>query len=131
MSDLSEKQSGGNTKIVGADPDTGAETFFLNVTSEGEAKISSFANISFDDVVKVVGTSEVLVAVGGLNLSNRKGLRIVNNGPQTIYWGKTGVDNTKDAIEKDESLVLEFGDNIDVYVITNAATANVLIQEWS
>ncbi len=134
MGDLSEKQAGGNSKIVGANPTTGEETFFLDVTSEGEAKISSFANVTFIDAVKTITTVEQLAAVGGSNLANRKSVVISNLGPQTVYYGSTGVlggSGPRIAIEKDELIELEVGDNIMVYLITSTSTADVTIQEFA
>lgn len=130
MGDLTEKNSAGATKIVGADPNSGSETFYANVSSEGELKISSFANISFIATNKTINTTESLASVGGSNLSNRKTLVIFNRGSQTIYYGPSGVDDTTGiAIEKDELITLDVGQNILVYLVTKTGNATVTIQE--
>ena len=133
MADLNERDAGGTTKIVGADPDTGVETFFADVTSEGELKISSFANITYSTATKSVGNvTEVLAAVGGANLANRKTIVAYNRGPQTVYYGPTGVTSTTGIpIEKDEVVTFAIGDNIDVYFITGSSTASVTIEEYA
>lgn len=132
MGDLTEKQSGGTTKIVGADPNTGAESFFAEVTSEGELKISSFANVDFQDANKTITTTESLAAVGGSNLINRKSVVIYNRGAQAIYYGTTGVDDTTGiVVEKDELIELQVGDSIDIYLVTKTGNATVTIQEFS
>ena len=133
MGDLTEKQAGGTTKIVGADPDTGEENFFAEVTSEGELKISSFANVDFQDVNKAASGTEILAAVGGSNLTNRKSLIIYNRVGDAIYYGTTGVGETTGIeIEEGELITLLVGDNIDIYIATKAGgSATVTLQEFS
>ena len=132
MGDLTNLERAGSTKIAGADPNTGEETFFADVTSEGELKISSFANVDFQDVVKSVSTTEILASVGVSNLANRKSLVIFNQGPQTVFYGTTGVmAATGIAIDKDETIVLQVGDNINIFLVTDSSTADVTIQEFS
>lgn len=132
MADLTEKQAGGTTKIVGADPSTGQETFWADVTAEGEIKISSFANVTFIDGNKTINTTESLASVGVSNLANRKSVVIFNRGGQTIYYGTTGVDDTTGiAIEKDEVIELELGDSIMVYLVTKTGSSTVTIQEFA
>ena len=132
MADLTEKEAGGTTKIIGANPSTGQETNFADVTSEGELKISSFANVDFQDVVKTVSTFEIKASVGASNLSNRKTLLIVNKGAQDVFYGTTGVSSTTGAvIEKDETINIDVGDNIDIFLVTAASTSDVVIQEFS
>lgn len=131
MGDLSEKDASGTFKLVGSDQN-GNETNYLNVTNEGEVKISNFANVSFIAANKNVSTTESLASVGGSNLSNRKTLVIFNRGGQTIYYGPSGVtDLTGIAIEKDELISLPFGEAINVYLITKTGTSTVTIQELS
>ena len=132
MADLTEKQAGGSTKIIGANPTTGQETFWADVTSEGELKISSFANIDYQAASKTATTTESLVSVGGSNLTNRKLLVVNNKGPQDIFLGPTGVTTTNGiTVEKDEQVTLAVGDNVDVYMITGSSSATVTIQEFS
>jgi len=132
MADLTEKQAGGSTKIVGADPVTGEESFFAEVTSEGELKISSFANVSFIDGNKTINTTESLAAVGGSNLANRKSLVIYNRGSQEVYYGTTGVDDTTGiVIEKDELITLAVGENVNIYLVTKTGNSTVTIQEFA
>lgn len=104
----------------------------LEITDEGEAKISSFANVAFNTANKTINTTESLAAVAGSNLSNRKSVIIFNRGAQDIYYGPTGVNDTNGIIvTKDEVISLEVGDNIDVYLITKTGTATVTIQEFA
>lgn len=133
MGDLNKKQASASTKIAGANPTTGEETFFADVTSEGELKISSFANITYSTATKSVGNvTPVLAAVGGANLANRKTVVVYNRGAQTIYYGPTGVTSTTGIpIEKDEVVTFAIGDNIDVYFITGSSTASVTIEEYA
>lgn len=132
MGDLTEKQAGGTTKIIGADPNTGEESFFAEVTSEGELKISSFANVTFITDVKSYGTTPTLACVGVANLANRKSLVIYNRGPQEIYYGDSGVNqNNGIIIEKDELVELQLGENIQIYLTTKTGTSQVIIQEFA
>lgn len=129
MADIIEKNASQAVKLVGSDQ-SGNETNYLNVTSEGEIKISNFANISFLAANKNITATESLASVGGSNLANRKTLVIFNRGGQTVYYGPSGVtDLTGIAIEKDELISLPFGDNINVYLITKTGTSTVTIQE--
>ena len=132
MADLDKKNSSTTVRIVGADNITGAETNFADVTGEGEIKISSFANVDFQDSTKTITTTQSLLAVGVSNLANRKSVALFNKGAQTVYYGTTGVtSSTGIAVEKDEFLELAIGDNIDVYLVTGSASASVVIQEFA
>lgn len=132
MADLSDLNAASSAKIVGADPSTGVETYFANVTSEGELKISSFANVTFDVAVKTISSSQTLASVGVSNMTNRKSLVIFNKGAQPVYYGKTGVTTTNGIpILKDETLVIGVGQNINIYLITASSTSDVIIQEFA
>jgi len=132
MADLSNLEASQAVKIAGAVPSTGTETFFADVTSEGELKISSFANVSYAAVLKTVTTVQSLASVGVSNLANRKGLVIYNKGAQSIYYGPTGVTAaTGIPVLKDEIVVLGYGQNINVYVLTSTSTADVIYQEYA
>jgi hypothetical protein len=133
MADLDNLQASQSVKIAGANPSTGAETYFADVTSEGELKISSFANVTYAAAQKVVTTTPQLAAVGGANLANRKGLFIYNKGAQTIYYGPSGSTSTTGAIPilKDEAASLAFGQNVNVYVFTTTSTSDVDFQEYA
>ena len=104
----------------------------VDVTDQGEIKISSFANVDFQDAVKVINTTQTLASVGGSNLSGRKSVVIFNKGGQTVYYGTTGVNDLSGiAIEKDELIELEVGDNIEIYIVTKTGNASVIIQEFA
>jgi hypothetical protein len=133
MADLNSLEASQSVKIAGANPTTGEETFFADVTSEGELKISSFANVSYAAAQKVVNTTPQIAAVGGSNLANRKGLFLYNKGSQIVYYGPSGATVTTGAVPilKDEAASLAFGDNVDVYVFTTTSNADLVIQEFA
>lgn len=132
MADLTEAEASGSTKLIGADPTTGAETNFADVTAEGELKISSFANVTFADANRTITTTELLANVSGSNLANRKSLIVFNRGTSDVFYGTTGVsDTTGIAVVKDEILTLLVGDNIDVFLVTKTGSSTVTIQEFA
>jgi hypothetical protein len=131
MADLSPKDSASSTKLVGATPD-GTETNYVNVTAEGEIKTSNFANVAFVDANITVSTTEILASATGTNLANRKTLVIFNRGNRVIYYGTTGVSSTTGiAIQADELISFDIGENINIYLVTSNGTSSVTIQEFS
>ena len=125
-----ENTSGKPVIVNICDPVTGN---CVNVTPEGEIKISSFANIDYKSVNKNITTTEKLASVGVSNLAGRKELNIFNKGAQTIFYGPTGVtDVTGTPIEKDEVASFDnHGDNINIFLVTKTGTATVIIEELS
>lgn len=131
MADLDERGASSSTKLVGADS-SGNETNYVEVTTEGELKISSFANVDFQDAVKNITTTETKASVGVNNLPNRKSLVIFNKGNRSVYYGTTGVTSiTGIEISVGELIELQIGDNINVYLVTNNSNTDVIIQEFS
>ena len=133
MADLSKKDAASTQKLIGADPNTGVETFYVNVSNEGEIKTANFANVDFQDANKTVTGTQQLAAVGGSNLANRKSLVIFNREGDEIYYGTSGVDDTNGIeIAETELITLLVGENIDIYIATKSGgTATVTIQEFS
>lgn len=105
----------------------------LEITSEGEAKISSFANVSFVAGDKTVSTTESLASVGVSNLANRKSIKIINRGNKAIYFGPTGLSDSalSDELLSGESVTLAVGDNIDIYYLTKTGTSTVTVWEFA
>jgi len=131
LADLDESQSSQSVKLIGAGSD-GIETNYVDVTAEGEIKTSSFANVAFLDANISVSTTEILASVAGTNLPNRKTLVIFNRGNREIFYGTTGVSSTTGiAIQVDELITFDVGENINIYLITNNGTSTVTIQEFS
>ena len=102
--------------------------------------MGSYRN-SFIDVVDneytagtiIVGTTEVKACVSGSNLSERQELNIYNpTTDTTIYFGPTGVTtSTGIPIEPGEVISLQYGPNIDVYLIAGSVGNTIIIQEAS
>jgi len=131
LADLDESQSSQSVKLIGAGSD-GIETNYVDVTAEREIKTSSFANVAFLDANISVSTTEILANVAGTNLPNRKTLVIFNRGNREIFYGTTGVSSTTGiAIQVDELITFDVGENINIYLITNNGTSTVTIQEFS
>ena len=80
-----------------------------------------------------VGTTQVQAKAGASNLAGRQEMLIFNDGAKTIYFGPSGVTAsgaTKGIpIENGETISLPFTDSINVFLITAAATSEVIIQE--
>ena len=69
--------------------------------------------------------------VGANRLANREGITITNNGPNTVYYGPSGVTtSTGDLLYKNQFVTLPLGENIGVFLIcATAQTATVIVQE--
>lgn len=77
-----------------------------------------------------VGTSQVLAAASGSNLSLRQELIIYNKSASTIYFGPTGVTtSTGIPIGPTEVLNLPFSQNVSVFLISGTAGNTVIVQE--
>lgn len=96
---------------------------------------------SFDDVVDTeytagtitVGTTEVLAcANGSTNLSKRQEITIYNKSVNTIYFGPTGVTASNGIpIVAGEVVSLQYGPNLNIYLIAASAGNSIIIQEAS
>lgn len=94
----------------------------------GDVVISDYVS-----AVKSVGTTEVLAAVGGSNLSGRQEVIIYNDSSSVIYFGPTGVaisgTNKGVPIDPGAFVNLPFGASVQIYLIAASASNNVIIQE--
>ena len=78
-----------------------------------------------------VTTSAIEAKVGGSRLANREGVTVTNKGPQTVYYGPSGVtSSTGDVLYKDQSVSLPLGD-IEIFLITSTSSATVIVQEFA
>lgn len=74
--DLTEKQASQSVKLAGADPSTGAETYFMDVTSEGRGKIQQPAsNTGGNTRPSITSVSSTILAANPA----RKFAIIINN----------------------------------------------------
>ena len=106
-----------------------------NDEADKNTPVTEFVNGSFIDVAKTIstqGVGETLASVGVSNLVRRTTLVVFNHGPQTVFYGTTGVvQATAVPIEKNEFVELKVGDNIQIFLVTNISTSSVTIQEFS
>jgi len=95
--------------------------------------ISEYDDVYTDNYVSAnvsVLTSQVEAKAGGSRLSNREFVIIHNLGPQTVYYGPSGVTSTSgDPLYMGERIGLPIGGAIAVYLVTAVSTANVRVQE--
>lgn len=94
--------------------------------------LNDVVNAQFIGGTITVGVTEVAARVGGSNLADRQEVNIYNSSSATIYYGPTGVTtSTGIPIGPSESISLQYGENIDVYLIAGTAGNTVIIQEAS
>lgn len=98
-------------------------------------------NTRFNDIVNTdytggaitVGTSEQLASANGSsNLDDRQELIIYNNSSNTVYFGPTGVTTSSGIpLEPNETINVQAGDNINIYLIADSSGNSVIVQEFS
>lgn len=133
MGDLTQKKASSSTKLVGSNT-SGDETNFAEVTVNQDLKTLDLNNKSYISIVKTVSnTSEVLASVNASNLTDRRELVIENIGNKDIFLGPTGVassgSNRGRLLAVGSEAVLNYGDAINVFMITGGGSTDVLIQE--
>ena len=79
-----------------------------------------------------VGTSAVLAKVGSTNMAGRENVEMHNLGPQTVYYGPSGVtvDNGM-PLFKNQWISIPCNEKFDIYLICSAANNKVRVQEKS
>lgn len=78
-----------------------------------------------------VGTSPIEAKVGTTRLENRKVLILYNNSNSTIYWGFNPSLTTSTGLPlfKQQTLTLNVGDQLPVYLIAATSGNSVLLAE--
>lgn len=95
-----------------------------------DPELSDVLNDSYISTTIAVNTTEVHAKVGGSNLSKREVLVVYNKGPGPVYWGPTGVTAaTGIPLDSGDMMALQFGDQINVFLISTVAGATVIVQE--
>lgn len=78
-----------------------------------------------------VGTTEVEAKVGGSILAGRETLYLENKGSTTIFYGPTGLSTSSGArLDKKQFVFLKPGTQ-SIFLIGDAASGTVLVQEMS
>lgn len=86
-------------------------------------------SVYLSDSVSVT-TTEVEAKVGVSAEPERQFVRIYNKGPQTIYFGPTGVTSlTGEPLRKNQHVEIAARDGIGIYMVTDTGTATVIVQE--
>lgn len=93
--------------------------------------IGDVVNGDFQAGTITVGTSQQLASVNGSsNLMDREEVTIYNKSNKTIYYGPTGVTTSNGIpIEPGEVISLQYGENINVYLIAADAGNSIIIHE--
>lgn len=96
-----------------------------------EGLLNDVVDAEYSAGTKTVGTTQVLAAVGVSNLDSRQEVNIHNEtGNSIVYFGPSGVTtSTGLPIGPDETVTLQYGPNIDVYLISSTAGNTVRIHE--
>lgn len=122
---------GETVKVAGQSEEVGLDV--LEELGKKRAYVSSVATAGTVVTGAVsVGTSQVVLRVGGSNLTNRQGIEVQNLGTAAIYVGPTGVTtSTGIKIAPETSRWFAFRDSFDLYGICAAGTQNVRVMEVS
>lgn len=131
MADLSDIQAAGSTKIIGSSV-SGSETTPVDSTALGELKTADILNSGTGTQgALTVGTSAVIVRVGGSNLANRKLLTLHNNSLVTLYWGYTSGVTTANGtpLFSGQMSGWAVGPSQNVYIIAGTAGNNTRVTE--
>lgn len=131
MADLTHRESASYSKIT-----NDAETNVVSVSPNGDLGNSDIVNSTYESgVVSVSAGSATKACVGATNLPNRKRLIVFNRGNKTVYYGPSYVTSNGATqgipIEQSEFLVLDVGDNVDIYLITDTGTSDLIVQEMA
>jgi hypothetical protein len=79
-----------------------------------------------------VGTTAVAARVGASNLSERQILRIYNGSNGVIYLGDSSVTTESgEPLERKQWITYPLGDQLDVYLISNANRTGIIVQEMA
>jgi hypothetical protein len=93
-----------------------------------------FADVDNDGYVSgtvSVSSTAVEAKVGANRLTGREGITLTNSGPNTVYYGPSGVTSaTGDVLYKNQFVSLPFGETIGVFVVcATGQGATVIVQE--
>lgn len=89
-------------------------------------------NTIFTSGTVTVGTTAVEAKVGATRAVNRQSLYIENKGPSAIFYGPSGVTVTTGAtLAVSQTVFLELGDALGVFVIANTAGNTCIVQEFA
>ena len=79
-----------------------------------------------------VSTTQVEAKVGASALASRQEVIIFNLGPQTVYYGPTGLSSsTGIPLFKNSFVALALGPNNQIFLLTASSTSTVIVQELS
>jgi hypothetical protein len=132
MADLSELNSSGATRVVGADS-SGTEIGFVKSSLNGDLSTSDTLQGPGVQGVISVGTSAVELKVGGSALAYRKLATVYNDSSNIIYWGYTSgvTTSTGTPLEKKQLASWNISDNTNatIFLIAGSASNNVRATE--
>ena len=80
-----------------------------------------------------VSTTQIEAKVGASRMVGREAITITNKGPNTLYYGPTGVTSTTgDVLYKDQYVSLPIGASLGVFLIcVTGQSATAIVQELS
>lgn len=96
-----------------------------------QAATADILNLSGETGTVVVGTSPVEAKVSSTRLEYRKVLVVHNSSNSTIYWGFSPTITTTTAIPifKNQTLTIQVGDALAVYLVAGSSGNTVIITE--
>lgn len=98
-----------------------------------DGTFNDVVNIDYQSGVLTVGTTQQIAAANGsTNLDDRQELVIYNKSSNTVYFGPTGVTtSTGIPIESKETINIQMGPDVSLYLIAATAGNSIIVQEMS
>lgn len=129
MADLTEKQSAGNSKIVGADS-LGNETEYAKVSTNQELAIrDTHDNGGLDTILNLDAITPVEGKVGALPKDERKYI-IMEALDTNVKWGFSNSTQSFDLF-KSQLIMVPVGPNTEIWFIMSSGTGQVAFGELS
>lgn len=129
---ISSEQDSELVKAVIMGQTTGTTGFDnMILTGAKELRIAQVSNTGGTQGALTIGTTAVLVAVSGTNLTNRISATLYNNSLVLMYWGYTNAVTTTTGtpIQPNQLVAWDVGPSTNIYVIAATVSNNARITE--
>lgn len=124
--DLSQKNSAGAQKIVGADTNGVENTFVKSSANQDLAIMDLLDNAGVTGVIAIPANTATPIRVGASNLANRKRLLFIPTTGVSMFWSLSaslvGATNGM-TVFKNQPVSDNWGPNTTVYIYSTAAGA--------
>ena len=128
MADLTKKNRSTNTRLVGADPITGAETEWVTVTDNNDLEVVDRLDHGGEDTVKTITTTASQIFVGVSERAERAVLILQGDG--RWEWGFSNTTQSFRAF-RNQYIYIDVGPNTQVWAKATTGTVDLSIGEAS